>query len=537
MRVHPISSVAALLALAGCATTPDYAAPAIETSMAQAIGPLPAGTAVDPAHWWTAWGDPVLDELVARALAGNPDVAIAQSRIRQARLGEIHARARGLPSLAATGNVSRVDFSKNAGLASIARAFSGGGGAGETPGAGEGGGTTTPAPTRGVALPGNGITTFALGFDADYELDLFGGVRRGVEASRARTEVAGFTARDVAVSLAAEVAQAYFARRLDDQQVAVLTDEIAAQIRQLAIVRHRADVGLVPAIDVVSQSDPLTATRARLQPVLADRALRAHQLALLVGAEPGALDTLLATADAPLGTPSLVPAGLPSDLLRRRPDVRRAERELAAATADIGVAVADLYPRFSLTGGVQLLSSALGSLFSLDSLQRTATAAGRFPLLDGGRGKAAVAGRREDRDQVYTRYQATVLGALKDVDDALVQLDAERTRNAALSDAVASGARQVAATTARFRTGFVAEDVVLDGRVALLSRREDLAASDARLRQYTVALFKAVGGGWEAGEEATGAVMGEPGPGSAPMPPRSAPTRSPPDRTPSAPAG
>ena len=495
IRKHLAAAASALALTTGCTVGPNYHAPELAVPVAYA-GAQPAGTAVDPAHWWTVFGDVELDRLVTTALADNPDVAVAASRVRQARLAEITARARGLPTVTADANVSRVNFSKNGGFATIARSFSQGG----TGTPGSEGGDGSPRPTTGVTTPGNGITTFALGFDASWELDLFGGARRGRQAAAARADAAVWSARDAAVMLAGEVAQAYFAYRLDGQQVAVISNEIAARERMVAIVAHRADVGLVPRIDAVAEADALLAARARLQPALADQALRRHALAILIGQPPAALDAELAGPLPALEPVPAIPAGLPSDLLRRRPDIRSAERTLAASTADIGVAVADLYPKFSLTGALQLLSSALGNLFSTDSLQTTGTGAVSFPLLDFGRRKAAVETRREDVEQDYQRYQATVLGALRDVEDALSQLEAERRRNAALADGVVGEERQVRALEARFRTGFVAEDAVLAERAQLLTVRAQLAASDAQLRQSTVALFKAVGGGWEAAD-------------------------------------
>lgn len=492
MRRLKSLGAAGALALSACTVGPDYHAPEPAVPPAY-VGASAAGEAVDPARWWTVFGDAELTRLVERALTGNPDIAIAASRVRQARLAEITARARGLPSVSADANVSRVNFSKNGGFASLARSFGTGGNG--TPGSGDP--DTAAPPTRGVAAPGSGITTFALGFDAAWELDLFGGVRRGRQAAAARADAAVWSARDAAVMLAAEVAQAYFAHRLDDQQIAVITDEIGVRERTVGIVSHRADVGLVPRIDVVAATDAVTTARARLQPVVADRALRRHALALLLGEPPAALDAELSAPLPTLQPVPAIPAGLPSDLLRRRPDVRSAERSLAASTADIGVAVADLYPKFSLTGALQLLSSSLGTLFSSDSLQSSGTSAVSFPLLDFGRRRSTVEARREDREQDYLRYQATVLGALRDVEDALSQIEAERARNIALTEAVTGEARRVAALDARFRTGFIAQDTVLSQQAQLLAAQEQLAGSTARLRQVTVALFKAVGGGWD----------------------------------------
>jgi NodT family efflux transporter outer membrane factor (OMF) lipoprotein len=401
-------------------------------------------------------------------------------------LQEIAARAAGLPSVNASAQASHIEFSRNAGFSSLARAFSGGS---------DGTGTGT---TGGVALPGSGITTFATGFDASWEVDLFGGVRRSREAAAARTEAAEWTRADAAVTLAAEVAQAYFALRLDQAQVRVIEDEIARQRRGLDIAGHVAQVGLVPAVDVTRQRGQLTATEARLEPVRADEAVRVHALALLLGEAPEGLGSeLAASAVEPVAVP-VVPAGLPSDLLRRRPDVRAAERRLAAANADIGVAVADLYPRFSLTGVAQLISTGLASLIERDSLQLVGTGGATLPIVDFGRRKAQVELRREDREQAYLMYQATVLGALRDVEDALARIDAERRRHAALGRAVADAEASAKSVEAQYRTGFVAQDSLLNAEVTVLSAREQLAASDAQLRQMAATLFKAMGGGWSA---------------------------------------
>lgn len=472
---------------AGCTVGPRYV-PAEVPVPAAFAGPQPAGAAVDPARWWSAFGDAELDRLVALALKDSPDIAVAASRVRQARLQEIVARADGRPTIDAAANVTHVEFSKNAGFASLARLFGGGGG--DTGTGGSTGGS-------GIALPGSGITTYAAGFDASWELDLFGGGRRGVEAATARTASAEWSARDAAVTLAAEVAQAYFALRLDQAQARIVADELVRQRRILQIAEHVAQVGLVPQADTTQQRTAITATEARLEPIRADADIRIHALAILLGQPPATFRAELAV-DRPLAAAPAIPAGLPSDLLRRRPDIRAAERDLAAATADIGVAVADLYPRFSLTGMAQLISSALGNLFSGDSLQLTGTGAAMFPILDWGTRRATVKLREEDRDQAYQRYRSTVLRALRDVEDPLTRIDAERRRRAALARAIVDAESTAKAREAQYRTGFVAQDALLDAETRVMQAREQLAASDAELRQTTAALFKALGGGWEA---------------------------------------
>jgi NodT family efflux transporter outer membrane factor (OMF) lipoprotein len=225
--------------------------------------------------------------------------------------------------------------------------------------------------------------------------------------------------------------------------------------------------------------------------------MRIHALGILVGETPEALDAELSAPGQTLAVLPIVPAGLPSDLLRRRPDIRAAERQLAASTADIGVAVADLYPKFSLTGAAQLLSTSLANLFTGDSLQLTASGAVSFPLLDWGKRKATVKIRREQREQAYAQYRMTVLKALRDVEDPLARIDAERRRNTALRRAMADADTTAHAVEAQYRTGFVAQDSLLNAETQVLSAREQVAASDAQLRQDTAALFKAIGGGWQ----------------------------------------
>lgn len=483
---------AALVAslLAGCTVGPNYV-PAEVPLPATFAGPQPAGAAVDPAKWWTTFGDPELDRLIVIALKDNPDIALAASRVRQARLQEIATRATGRPTIDAAANVTHVEFSKNAGFASLARLFGGGGAGG---GADTGGSSGTGG--SGIALPGSGITTYAAGFDASWDLDLFGGGRREVEAAIARTAASEWTGRDAAVTLAAEVAQAYFALRLDLAQVAIIRDELVRQRRILQIAEHVAEVGLVPQADTTQQRASINATEARLEPIRADVDVRIHALGILLGQAPTAFRAEL-TPDRPLAAAPPIPAGLPSDLLRRRPDIRAAERALAAATAEIGVAVADLYPRFSLTGMAQLISSALGNLFSGNSLQLTGTGAAMFPILDWGTRRATLKLREEDREQAYQRYRTVVLRALRDTEDALTLIDAEHRRKAALTRAIVDAEATAKAREAQYRTGFVAQDALLDAETQVMQAREQLAASDAQLRQNSVALFKALGGGWE----------------------------------------
>lgn len=480
-----LMTAASTAALAGCTVGPNYVRPdlAVPANYARTtqIAAAP-GEGIDPARWWSAFGDARLTALIDKALADNPDIAAAASRVRQARLQEIVARAQGKPQINADANISHVEFSRNAGLASLGRLFAGGTGAGQT--------------GAGIAPPGGGVTTYALGFDASWELDLFGGARRGVEAARARAEAAEWSRRDAAITLAAEVADAYFALRLDQEQIALIEGEMTRAERSVEIAHNQARAGLTPSIDAIRARGALTQAQARITTLQADAELRMHALGVLTGQTPEALLGVLATPGPELGAAPQVPAGLPADLLRRRPDIRAAERRLAAATADIGVQVANLYPRVNLTALGQLLSAGLSNFISQDSGQLVGTSAISFPLLDWGRRRAGVKIAREAREQAYLDYQATVLRALRDVEDPLSRIAAEQRRNAVLRQALADSSRSADAVAARQQAGLVAQDAVLLAEIQRLGAQEQVVASDALLRQQTVALFKAMGGGW-----------------------------------------
>jgi NodT family efflux transporter outer membrane factor (OMF) lipoprotein len=490
-----VLSLTALAALAGCTVGPDYEAPktaeTLPPAFARALPAEPGGDQVDLARWWTAYGDPELDRLVTAALAENLDVKTAAARLRQARLGVVAARSQFLPQVNADAGASYLHFSKNAGFSSLASLFGGGASGGGQTGGGSSGGSSS-----GIALPGGGVTTYSVGFDASWELDLFGGVRRDVEGTIARAEGAEWQLRDIQVSLAAEVANAYLQLRTLQAREAVTRAEIARQTRALQLMQNTARAGLVPEGDYIRQRSGLANAQAELSPLIAEEAIQTHALGVLLGRAPEALVAELATPAALPSAPPAVPAGLPSDLLRRRPDIRAAERELAAATADIGVATADLYPRFSLTGMAQLISTALRNLFDPDSLQISGNARAIFPVLDWGRRRATVKIREAQREEAYLRYQQTVLGALKDVEDALVRIDTERRRTATLRDGVADGERSVQAADARYRSGLTDLSVVLQAQQSVLATRSSLAESDGALRQDLAGLYKALGGGW-----------------------------------------
>ena len=479
-------SLAAVAALAGCTVGPVYVPPAdapppgfVETS--------PAGEPGDLAAWWTRFGDRELDRLVQIALNQSLDVQTAVSRVRQARLGITVARAQGLPQLNARAQAQRsyphehVDLDTEAIDRAIGSAF---------------GGDGIDIPSR-IDLPGVPADNWSAGLDASWQVDVFGGIRRSVEAAHARADAAEWDLRDARLTIAAEVADDYMQLRASQLQEAIAVAEVRRQSRSLEILANTAKAGLVPQGDFTRQRAQLAATQASLPPIIAQERIMIHALGVLLAQAPASLDPELKFARPDPALPPAVPPGLPSALLRRRPDIRAAERTLAAATADIGVAVADLYPKFSLTGALQLMSMDIGSIATVAGRTGSGAGAVTFPILDWGRRRATVKVREEDRQQAYLAYQRAVLGALRDVEDALARTATERDRHAALANGVADAERSVRSVQARSIAGLANLNDVLDAQAQVLSLRNQLASSDGALRRDLVALYRALGGGWE----------------------------------------
>ncbi len=498
MKLAPLLAFAAL---AGCTVGPNYRPPSTASLDVPAsfVAPHPAGTdaAVDLAKWWHAFDDPMLVSLVDRALTQNLDIATAQSRLRQARLQVVATRAQGLPSLSAMGNVNYLRFSKNAGFSSLASLFGGGGSAGGGGSGGSGTGGGIGSNMGGVTTPGSSITTYSLGFDASWEVDIFGGRRRANEAALDQLEATLWSGRDTAVSLAAEVADDYLKLREIQESGRVLNDEIARQQNILKILNDTARAGLVPQDSGTQQLAAIKSSQAALIQIESQERTQIHAIAILLAQPPASLiPELTVPQTRPMPIPPVVPVGLPSDLLRRRPDIRAAERRLAGSTAQVGVQVAQLYPKFNLMGIPELISTSLGNLFTTDSIQATGTAAFSFPVFDFGRNRALVGEAREQAEQSYLLYRGTVLGALRDVEDALSQYRFERQRNATLREAVAVSQIALSSALSQNRAGLVDFSNVLNAEVTLLQTRSQVVASDATLREQIVMLYKALGGGW-----------------------------------------
>jgi NodT family efflux transporter outer membrane factor (OMF) lipoprotein len=457
-------AVAALaLAGEGCLVGPDFVAPersepgAWRTQLESGLTAEPPDEA-ELASWWDALGDSLLSELEHRAVAGSRDLAIAEARLREARARRRGARAGLLPTSSASAGAARSHAES--------------------------------------ALPET-RESYDAGFDASWEIDLFGGLRRGVEAARADLAASEENLRAVRVSIAAEVALAYVDLRALQRRLALAEENVRAQSETLALTRWRSEAGLTTALDVEQARANLEQTRAALPQIRTGIAASTARLAVLVGEAPGALDAQL-TAPAPVPIPPpRIAVGVPAAALARRPDVARAERQLAAETARIGVAKAQALPRLSLSGSVGVESLAAGDLFTAASYTSTLLGNLTQVVLDFGRVRATIDAQKAVRDGALAEFEQALLEALEDVENSLVAFAEEERRRDAL--AAAADAAQLAAKLARdqYAVGLVDFESVLVAERALFSSQDQLAASEGEYASNLVRLYKALGGGWQ----------------------------------------
>ncbi len=458
-----------LLALvcAGCTVGPDYKTP--EIAVPAAFRAAPPAEAADLTQWWTTFHDPELESLVARALKSNLDLLTAASRVREARQQEIVSGAAGLPQVNA--NAMAAHLHSNGDVLS---------------------GITGQPPTG----KGTDIKLYSAGFDASWEIDVFGGVRRSVEQAEAATSAADWALRDGEVTLTAEVATDYLTLRTLQARIALLRDQAKRQADTLGLVAARAKAGFVTELDVNQQNAQLQTTNAEIPPLAAQARATEHAIAILLAEAPDALAAELETDAPPPATPPPLPAGLPSDLLKRRPDVREAERKLAAATAAIGVATADLYPKFNLLAGISFTSNQLSNLFSSNSLGEFGLGQIAAPIFNGGKTHANIHAKEEEAQQALLAYRAGVLGALRDAEDALIRETTEQQRRDSLEAAARSARSSARIALDQYRVGLTTYVNVLQAQATDLQAQDQLAQSQLQLSTDLISLYKALGGGW-----------------------------------------
>ncbi len=493
------TAAGAVVALAGCTVGPNYARPDLRTpgAYSEKAGGQPGATLSTVTgqtapldRWWTQFKDPVLDDLVRRALSDNLTLAQARDRVRQAHEQVAVARAAELPQVSSSTTAARVDTQSQtlSGLGTIGSAAGGAAGAAA--------GAASSAAASSISTP-NRLEAFQLGLNASWELDLFGAVRRQVEAARAQEEAQVWSARDTEVSVISEVANAYLQLRTDQSRGQVLRADLARQLDLFKIIGDRFKTGFVTNLDVDQQRVQLANTQSQIPQVDAQADAQAHALATLLGLTPEALYPELGQAKPLPPVPPEVPAGLPSDLLRRRPDIRAAERQLAAANAQIGAAVAAQFPTFNLTLLPSWTRIGIADMFQPATRDLISLAQGSAPLFEGGRLRAGVRSARAAYDQAYASYKQTALQAFQDVEDAIVRYQADQRRWSALTGAYQAALRGEAIARQQYGVGITDYTNVLNAQGSLYSIQDQLTQADSALATDVVALYKALGGGWD----------------------------------------
>jgi outer membrane protein, multidrug efflux system len=456
-----------------CALGPKYMPPQSRMPASWQEAPVTAG-AFDRStleHWWTEFHDPLLDSLVVRAIDGNLDLKIAAARVREARAARGVAASAALPQVDVNGQSARSERSDAVPPFNAAA-----------------GGTSPFGPrTQNV---------FEAGFDAGWELDVFGGVRRDVEAAVAQVQAAEEGRRDVLVTLLADVARNYAELRGIQRQIEILDATLRSQQDTLGLAKARFDAGLGTALDVERATGLLEATRSR-RPELERLAKRAiYRLDVLLGQEPGTVASTLEMPKVLPPQPPYVPDVLPSELLSRRPDLRRAERDVAAATARVGVARSELFPRFSIAGTFGRRSQDASDFGSTGSQFWFLVAGVRLPILSGGRIRANIQVQDARQETAVRQYEKAVLTAVEDVENALSSHTREQRRLETLRASVDANRRALDLATERYTGGLENFLSVLDAQRAVYGAEDGLAQSETNAIVSLIAVYKALGGGW-----------------------------------------
>lgn len=470
-----IMALPALLA-GGCADVPsvgpDYHQPAVSRP-AHWGEPLNGGETSNSAavaNWWKNFHDAELDSLISRAAQSNLDLKIAQARVREARAEYGIAAGDLWPTVDAAGSYARQRQSKNQPVLS-----------------------SLPMPP-GVPFENN---VYQAGFDASWEIDIFGGKRRAVESAKAQVTAAQFGERGVLVTLLGEVARNYVEARGYQRQLEIARENIQAQAQVLAITQNRFTNGLATDLDVQQAATLLATTRAAVPTLKTALQASIHRLGVLLGQPPEALQTELATVAPIPAAPPIVPVGLPSELLLRRPDVAQTERQLAAATANIGVAKADLFPKFYLTGVGGFQGVSADEWFTGKSQFWSVGPAVQWRIFDAGRIRANIRVQNARQEQALAAYEQTALSAFEDVENALAAYANEQVRRRSLEDAVQSSQKSLRLANQLYANGLANFINVLDAERSLYQAQDALVQSDRTVSTDLIALYKSLGGGWE----------------------------------------
>lgn len=442
---------------------PDYRPPQPNMPTHWTATPGTTRASAEPVtnSWWTLFRDPALDSLITRAIKANLDLRIAETRIREARAQRGLTASASSPSLSAGSSFTKNQTSEN------------------------------------IPSGGGAQDLFRASFDAGWEIDLFGRTRRQVEAADATIAASEEEKRGVRITLEAEVARNYLELRTNQQRLRIAKDNIRIQEQTAALVRNKFEIGLGGELEVAQAEAQLALTRSEVPALESATSQAMHQLALLLGQQPQSLKAELAIVASIPPVPPLLPTILPSELLRQRPDICAAERQLAAATATVGAAIAELFPRFSLSALIGLQSTSLANLVTASSQYWSAGPAVQWSLFDGGRTRAAIAISEARRDQAQASYEKTVLTALAETENALVAYAREQEKHQILGQAVTSGQQAVTIAKGQYEAGLTTFLNVLLSEAALYQSQDKLTQSNQQLTLDVVALYKALGGGWQ----------------------------------------
>jgi outer membrane protein, multidrug efflux system len=481
-----LATAAVGLGLAGCEVGPNYHPPQpkapptwVSPPTTQASVTVQQPIQVD--QWWTTFNDSTLDSLIRRAASQNLDVASAAERIIEARASLGLANSAFYPTLSTSGSYSR-SFAGGRGSSVVVTGASG----------------TTATVTSGP----HPRDFFQAGFDATWELDVFGGVRRSIEAAGYQVDVAIEDRRDVLITTYGEVATDYIALRGFQQEVAIARENLANQVHSLDVTRKKVEGGTTTDLDVANAQAQVATTRSEIAGFESSAQQEIYALSVLLGQEPLTLQAELTPAGEIPKPPSIVAVGIPLELLRRRPDIRRAERQLAAATAQIGVATAQLFPRFTFSGTFSVGGRYFSNIGNMGTQAWSFGPGFSWPIFDAGRIWSNIQVQNSLQRQAFLTYRSTVLLAFQDVETALTAYAQEQQRRAALNEAVDANKKAVSIAKRRYDQGLTDFLNVLVAQQSLFGSQDALVQSNRIIGTDLVALYKALGGGWQFGDPA-----------------------------------
>lgn len=489
--------------LSACTVGPDYEKPSpwspaswFSSRKPATVASLPVNEPVDP-DWWNIFKDPILTGLMHRVSASNLDVLTQEVRLAESRAQGRITAADQLPNLNGNGSYTREYISPRGVIGLL-----GSGGASGTNGAG----TSTATSSNGLGGTQGGIPSssripsfdlFQAGFDSTWEVDLWGRVRREVESAKASIEAAGESRRQTLVTSLAELARDYVQLRGLQETLRITNENLKSANESARLSQERYAGGLATDLDVANARAQVESTAANLPQLQQQIDQEINAISLLLGEPPGALSAELSPPQPVPPVPPAVPVGLPSELLQRRPDIRQAEAQLHAATADIGEAKAEFFPKLTLSGSFALQAIKFKDLGNFGSRTYGLGPSITIPIFEGGRLKGTLELREAEQKEAAIAYQRTVLQAFHDVDNAMIAYRAEQSRHDRLAAQADQAQRALGLAQQRFREGLSDFLEVLTAQRTLLSAQQQLADSTTTISTNLVALYKALGGGWQ----------------------------------------